>query len=91
VKVFWSPRAATDLDNLVAFIAGDKPDAAARVADRIYSLVGSLASTPLMGRVGILPETRELIIAPWPYIAIYKVVGDNVRIIRIRHTSRQWP
>jgi toxin ParE1/3/4 len=44
-----------------------------------------------MGRPGILPETHELVFAPWPYIAIYKIVGDKVRIIRIRHASRQWP
>jgi toxin ParE1/3/4 len=44
-----------------------------------------------MGRPGILPETRELVFAPWPYIANYKIVGDKVRIIRIRHASRQWP
>jgi toxin ParE1/3/4 len=91
VKVFWSPRAAADLNDLVDFIAADKPEAAARVGDRIYSQVERLRSTPLIGRVGILPGTRGLIIAPWPYIAIYKVVGDTVRVIRIRHTSRQWP
>jgi toxin ParE1/3/4 len=91
VKVLWSPRAASDLNELVDFIPADKPAAAERVGDTIYSQVERLRSTPLMGRIGMLPETRELILAPWPYIAIYKVVGDTVRIIRIRHTSRQWP
>jgi toxin ParE1/3/4 len=91
VKVLWSPRAAADLDSLVNFISADKPDAAARVGERIYEQVGGLASTPHMGRVGILPVTRELIIAPWPYIAVYRIDGATVRIIRIRHTSRRLP
>lgn len=91
MRVFWSPRAAADLNELVDFIATDKPGAAAQVGDRIYRQVEGLGSTPHMGRPGILPETRELVFAPWPYIAIYKIVGDKVRIIRIRHASRQWP
>lgn len=90
MRVFWSPRAAADLDELVDFIAADKPDAAVRVADRIYSHVEKLSSTPHIGRIGILAGTRELIFAPWPYIAVYKVVAGKVRIIRIRHASRQW-
>jgi toxin ParE1/3/4 len=90
VKVFWSPRAAADLNELVDFIAADKPDAAERVGDNVYSKVERLTSTPLIGRIGILPKTRELILAPWPYIAVYKVTGDTVRVIRLRHTSRQW-
>jgi addiction module RelE/StbE family toxin len=89
VKVFWSPRAAADLNDLVRFISADKPDAATQVGDRIYQHVEGLASTPHIGRPGILPGTRELIFAPWPYIAIYKIVGEKVRIIRIRHASRQ--
>jgi toxin ParE1/3/4 len=91
VKVLWSPRAAADLNEIVDFIADDKPVAAVQIRDRIFNQVERLRSTPLIGRVGILPGTRELVIAPWPYIAIYKVAADAVRIIRIRHTSRQYP
>jgi toxin ParE1/3/4 len=91
VKVLWSPRAAADLDNLVDFISADKPDAAERVGNRIYEQVGGLALTPHIGRVGILSRTRELIIAPWPYIAVYRIDGETVRIIRVRHTSRRLP
>jgi plasmid stabilization system protein ParE len=79
------------LNDLVEFISADKPGAATRVGDRIYQQVAGLSSAPAIGRPGILPGTRELIFAPWPYIAIYKIVGNEVRIIRIRHASRQWP
>lgn len=79
------------MNDLVEFVSADKPGAAAQVGDRIYRQVEGLASTPHMGRLGILPGTRELIFAPWPYIAIYKISENKVRIIRIRHASRQWP
>jgi toxin ParE1/3/4 len=50
-----------------------------------------LGTMPNMGRVGVVPGTRELIFYPWPYIAVYKIAGDSVRIIRIRHVPQEWP
>jgi addiction module RelE/StbE family toxin len=91
VKVIWTPRAASDLDEFVDFVGRDKPDAALRVSERIYSEVMKLASTPHIGRPGKVVGTRELIFHPWPYIAVYKISEDSIRIIRIRHASQQWP
>jgi toxin ParE1/3/4 len=91
VRVLWTPRAASDLNEAVDFISVDKPDAAIRVADRIYRQVMQLGTLPYQGRIGLVPGTRELVFHPWPYIAVYKIQGDTVRIIHIRHASRQWP
>ncbi|HEX3990971.1 MAG TPA: type II toxin-antitoxin system RelE/ParE family toxin [Acetobacteraceae bacterium] len=33
-------------------------------------------------------DTRELVTA-YPYIIRYRIVGDQVRILRVRHTSRR--
>jgi toxin ParE1/3/4 len=91
VKIVWTPRAADDLDAAVDYISADRPDAAVRVAGTIYHHVLTLAMLPHMGRVGELPGTRELVFHPWPYIAVYRVDVDAVRILRIRHASQDWP
>jgi toxin ParE1/3/4 len=91
MKIIWTPRAASDLDGVVDFIAAGSPDAATRVANRIYKEVMQLAAMPNVGKIGELPGTRELLFHPWPYIAVYKVTSDAVRIIRIRHASQRWP
>jgi toxin ParE1/3/4 len=91
VKIVWTPRAADDLDAAVGYISADRPDAAIRVANTIYSHVLALATMPHVGRIGELPGTRELVFHPWPYIAVYRVDADTVRILRIRHTSQDWP
>jgi toxin ParE1/3/4 len=44
-----------------------------------------------MGRTGEVPGTRELVFHPWPYIAVYKIDTEVVRIIRIRHAAQDWP
>ena len=91
MKVFWTPKAAQDLDSAVDYIALDKPDAAVHVANRIYEQVMNLAKMPEIGRVGAVPGTREIIFHPWPYIAVYRVEHEAVRILRIRHASQDWP
>jgi addiction module RelE/StbE family toxin len=91
MKIIWTPRAADDLEYVVHEISADQPDAAVRVASRIYDHVLMLADLPHMGRKGALPGTRELVFNPWPYIAVYRVSEDAVRILRIRHGAQQWP
>ena len=83
--------AAADLDDACTFIGTDNPDAAIRVADRIYTQVMGLADIPHQGRLGEVPGTRELVFHPWPYIAVYKVFASEIRIIRIRHAAQEWP
>jgi toxin ParE1/3/4 len=91
MKVLWTPRATSDLDAMMDFIGKDNPDAAIRVAARIYSQVMQLAAMPNIGRAGEVPGTRELVFHPWPYVAVYRVMQDNIRILRLRHASQQWP
>jgi plasmid stabilization system protein ParE len=35
-----------------------------------------------------MPGTRELVLAPLPYILIYSLTTDAIHILRILHTSR---
>jgi len=91
MKVIWSKRAVHDLNNIVSYIQRDKPDAASRVATRIFDEVMALVSMPNRGRPGLASGSREIIFHPWPYIAVYRVVEDEVRIVRIRHAAQNWP
>jgi len=36
-------------------------------------------------------DTRELVFAPWPYIAVYEIIEGQVHVLRIRHASQDWP
>ncbi len=89
--VNWSKRAIADLDRIASSIEKDNPAAAERVATRVFEELMSLSSMAERGAIGRLPGTREKFFVPWPYFAVYRIVGDEVRIMHIRHTSRQWP
>jgi len=51
----------------------------------------SLADLPYRGRVGITPETRELLVRGTPYFLQYSVTSLGVEIRSVIHFSRRWP
>lgn len=91
LEIIWRRSTLNDLAALRAFIAQDNPQAAARVLATIRAATERLAVHPHLGRSGRVEGTRELIISGTPYIAAYRVVEDQIRILAVIHTSRQWP
>ena len=91
MKVRWTAPETRDLAAIFRYIRKDKPDTARNVKASISKQVSTLVSMPLRGRGGSVEGTREMIFHPWPYIAVYRVVADEVQIIRIRHAVQEWP
>ncbi len=91
MHVRWTFTAADDLAHIVEYIRRDNPAAARRVAQAIYKGIAELRDFPNRGRIGLAANTRELIFPPWPYIAVYEVLDDQVQIVRIRHAAQDRP
>jgi len=91
VDIVWTPRARQHLVNISAYIARDNPTAARQIVDRIRDAVVHLTTHSLMGRVGRINGTRELVIAGTPYIVAYRVRKGSVRILAVLHSSQRWP
>lgn len=93
-KVVIAPSAARNLENIVAFIARDNPDAAERLGFRLIAKAELLAGFPQMGR--IIPEfgksdLREIIHRS--YRIMYRVNAQQqvVEVIRYWHAARGFP
>ena len=91
MKLIWTQHAADDLESIVIYIQKDSPEAARRVAKFIFDTIATLPSLPHRGRKREEDDGREIVFAPWPYLAVYEVVGETLYIKAIRHTSRHWP
>lgn len=83
--------AADDFVQIIEQIRRDSPAAARRVAQEVFAALPSLNKFPHRGRIGVVENTRELVLAPWPFIAVYQVLANEVQILRIRHSAREWP
>jgi addiction module RelE/StbE family toxin len=87
----WSPEAAESFEAIYEYLTDDNPKAAQRVALHIYEAASSLANHPSRGRVGRMDGTRELVLAPLPYLIVYRVNQIAVEIVRVVHGAQAWP
>ena len=92
--VVWSLEAHRDNLEILRYIAEDNPLAAERVVDAIEE-AGNKLGEFATGRPGRVSGTYEKSLARYPYIIAYElrqVTGrDSVVIVRVIHTSRDWP
>ena len=91
MDVRWSPEAADDLEEIVRHIQRENSEAARDVAETIYEAIGSLNTLPNHGRIGRIQGTRELVLVPQPWIAVYGVRHEVAEIVRIYHGAQNWP
>jgi len=89
IEIIWSQVALTCLQQIRAFVALDKPAAAERLATRIVAAVEVLRVFPHIGRAGMAPGTRELVIGRTPYVVVYRVREKVVTINTIWHGAQQ--
>lgn len=85
-RVIWTRAARGDLAGIRAYIGQFNPTAAARFAIRLVLAADSLVELAERGRP-IRDGRRELAALP-PYLIRYRVAGDVVFVLRIRHGAR---
>ncbi len=89
LEIVWSALARTRLQEIRAYVARDKPEAAERLATRIVAMVEALRNHPRLGRVGAEPGIRELVIGSTPYIVLYRVRDQRITISTIWHAAQR--
>jgi addiction module RelE/StbE family toxin len=83
----WTQTALRSVDDIAGYIAKDNPTRASSFVLELQATVTRLQLYPGMGRAGRVPGTRELVLHK-NYIAIYRVRGDDVEILRLHHVAR---
>ncbi len=87
----WLPLASTNRFEQLDYIAQDNPSAAISQDEQIEYQVDMLMQHPQMGRPGRKKGTRELVISRTPFVVVYRIKGDQIQIIRLLHSSQQYP
>ena len=89
MKLRWVRPALEDLREIDNYISADNPDAAKRALARIRAYSWLLVDQPYLGRPGRMPGTRELIVSKTPFILPYRVMSDEIQILRVIHGARR--
>jgi len=92
MRIIWSPIAVDRASEIADYIAQDKPSAAEKWIDTVFSKVEQLKSSPEINR--IVPEIndcqfRELVYGN--YRIIYRIETKQISILTIRHGRQILP
>ena len=90
MRLVWTRLANADRQKIREYIAQDNPAAALALDELFAEKTKRLVDHPNLGRPGRVEGTRELV-AHQNYILVYDIVGDQVRLLRVLHASRQYP
>ena len=91
MRVRWLRKAVKNLDAEADYVAEENAIAAAEMFVYVKAQVDALADFPATGRPGRIPNTRELVIDRYPFVVPYRVVGDELHVLRVFHTRRKLP
>lgn len=91
MQVVWLENARAARMAAVEYIAQENVTAALRQLDEIEQQTSRLTEYPKLGRADRKTGTLELVINRTPFIAVYRIKGDVIQILRFLHGSQKWP
>ncbi len=87
-RLRYLARARSDLLQIIQYGRGEQwPDPVA-YARTLRERIAVLATHRDSGRVGRVRGTREWVLAGTPYIAVYRVAGGVIEVLRILHGAQ---
>ncbi|WP_374943569.1 type II toxin-antitoxin system RelE/ParE family toxin [Sphingomonas sp.] len=90
MNVVWTPEARQDRAAIWNYLKSRNPDAAVRIDQLFSDAAARLVDFPMLGHPGEIAGTREL--TPHrSYRLVYEVVENEVWILVLIHTAREWP
>lgn len=86
MQIRWTEAALSDLERIRSYIGHFNPAAARSMAKRLIESANNLNIFPGRGRP-IGQGRRELTLV-WPYVIRYRISGDFIVILRVRHGAQ---
>lgn len=86
----WSKRARADLDRIYDYYLDAAPyDVAEKAVREVLQQGKRIAEQAMVYRAG--PKgTRECVMRRFPFILIYRIEPNKVRIVRVLHQAREY-
>jgi toxin ParE1/3/4 len=89
MRVSYSPPVIRQIAEAFDYIVQENPAAANDFLLRVESMASLLSGRPGIGRTTSKPGVQVIGLPPYPYLMFYKVLGDELRVIRVRHMRRR--
>jgi toxin ParE1/3/4 len=90
VNILWAKQAQRDRRAIFDHIDAANPAAALDLDRKIRDAASLLSNNPQLGRIGNVPDTRELVIHR-RYLLVYRATASTIYVLRVLHTARRPP
>jgi toxin ParE1/3/4 len=91
MRLVWTSAAVADIEQIFDYLLEKIPDRVTTTIERVFTSVSELRRFPRRGRSGRKEGTRELVLTKLPYLIVYEVVDQSIRVLRVLHGARRWP
>ena len=88
-RLIWSLSSLRDLQDIDAYLTERHDAAAARVLRAVRRAAERLRDLPRIGPA-LEEPFRIMSVRTTPYLLVYRVLRDDVEVVRIRHSSENW-
>jgi plasmid stabilization system protein ParE len=91
MKLVWSRQALADITDIATYYAANASPAIAEAIERRFAdVLERISRAPLSApRVAQRSQIRAVSVVRYPFRIFYRVRGDTIDILHIRHTSRR--
>jgi toxin ParE1/3/4 len=89
VKVRITPRARADLAEIREYVGGRSPSGVIKLLRSIYITINFIAENPSAAEATDEQSVRVKIGVDYPYKIFYRVHGESIEIVHIRHSARR--
>lgn len=93
MTVALTEAAEADLAAIYAYYAERSGTSADRVLGTLLRAINGLAIFLLLGRTGMVLETRDHAVMCYPYRIVYHINDGHqvIEVWRVMHSAQQWP
>jgi toxin ParE1/3/4 len=91
MRLVWTATAVTDLEQISDYVFEKNPELAATTIRHILESASELKLFPRRDRPGCKEGMREIVLTQLPYLVVYEVVDQSIRVLRVLHGARRWP
>lgn len=88
MRIRWTLAAAGDLESINNYLREHYPHYRQPTLRKLYDTIRSLKDSPYRGRPGGEEGTRELVFAPLPYVAVYRLREQTIEVLRVHHGAQ---
>ena len=90
MNIILSTKAKFNLKQIYNYIAKENDISAKKTLDKLYNIIELIAQQPYIGIVGRVENTREFFIPQTNYFIIYKIENNNLYIMNVMHSARNY-